>query len=260
MIRFAQISDTHLPGDPPNAFLERVCREMRNPWDTLEMCLTELAAEPVDFVLHAGDVLHEGAVADYRRVQRLFAERLPGVPVVWAPGNHDRREVFAEVVPGAVCLGEDEYVQDILLPCGVRVLVLDTLRKAVADPLSEAQLDWLEARLADPTPEDVLLLMHHPPIWQDPIFAVPVTERFVDLAAHPKVKALFAGHTHQNMCTQFAGKPLYVADSMAVGMKSKKGAVTYYSRAGYHICDVDETGGVAVENRLLFPQLVHFTK
>lgn len=260
MIRFGHISDTHLPGTPSNAFLDKVCREIRDPWDTLKDCLQELAKERVDFILHTGDVVHGGQEQDYEKVRGLFESYLPGVPVVFAPGNHDDRGMFWKQQNGVTELSEGEFVQDVRLACGVRVLVLDTLRKAAADAISERQVDWLEERLKEAYAGTTFLLMHHPPVWHDPIFAAPGSKRWERLIAESNIKAIFAGHTHQNLCTHYAGKPLYVADSLAVGMRSNQGQVQYHSRIGYSLCSTELISGVTVENRLLHPFVVTIKK
>ena len=250
---FAHISDTHLPGTPANAFLERICREFRDPWENLRDCLRDLAAEPVDFILHAGDAVHEGSAGDYIRMRNCFAEFLPGVPVVTAPGNHDRREAFRAGMPGMTELSTGELVQEVRLPGKARILVLDTTRENVREPLSKGQTDWLEARLSEPAEEETLLLMHHPLACEEKIFRLPATERLEQMIAGSGVRGIFSGHTHRNRISTFLGKPCCTADSLAVGMRGPADAIRYTSFTGYQLCRL-EAGVLSVENRCLTPK------
>lgn len=96
LMPFAHISDTHLDCPGSSDFLKRLHREVRDPLENLTCCLQELAARKVAFVLHTGDMVHEGDAGDYAILRRLFDKYLPGVPVIAAMGNHDHRAAFRE--------------------------------------------------------------------------------------------------------------------------------------------------------------------
>lgn len=80
LMPFAHISDTHLDCPGSSDFIKRLHREVRDPLENLTCCLQELAARKVAFVLHTGDMVHEGDAGDYAILRRLFDKYLPGVP------------------------------------------------------------------------------------------------------------------------------------------------------------------------------------
>lgn len=93
-LHFAHISDTHLTCGGSSPFVQRVAREVRDPWDNLKDCLCQLQGKALDFVLLTGDLVHEGEEEDYKALKRLLEEKLPGVPLCCAMGNHDHRLAF----------------------------------------------------------------------------------------------------------------------------------------------------------------------
>ena len=72
LMPFAHISDTHLDCPGSSDFIKRLHREVRDPLENLTCCLQELAARKVAFVLHTGDMVHEGDAGDYAILRRLF--------------------------------------------------------------------------------------------------------------------------------------------------------------------------------------------
>src|SRR4051794_6891522 len=100
--RILHLSDPHLTGNGVDedgvdaaASLEAILRDAR--W-----------VPDIDVVVVSGDIADDGSVAGYeqvrRRVAAFAAER--GVPHVYATGNHDTREGFAQVL-GSGHLGAD---------------------------------------------------------------------------------------------------------------------------------------------------------
>lgn len=155
----AHLSDFHLFSQAPETSLVRpdvvaACRKV----------IADLAAlsPAVDAMLLTGDLTDGGSPADYALLEEILAP-IP-VPVLAAPGNHDRRTALRAAWSRSLPFEADEDLRyEYRLP-GVRVLALDTLSEGeTAGRLSDPQLDWLAARLARATAELTLLIMHHPP-------------------------------------------------------------------------------------------------
>ena len=144
LMPFAHISDTHLDCPGSSDFIKRLHREVRDPLENLTCCLQELAARKVAFVLHTGDMVHEGDAGDYAILRRLFDKYLPGVPVIAAMGNHDHRAAFREGFLGIPSPGDEDFTQEVVLD-GLRILVLDSAKSGLIGSVSDAQVDWLEA-------------------------------------------------------------------------------------------------------------------
>ena len=197
LMPFAHISDTHLDCPGSSDFIKRLHREVRDPLENLTCCLQELAARKVAFVLHTGDMVHEGDAGDYAILRRLFDKYLPGVPVIAAMGNHDHRAAFREGFLGIPSPGDEDFTQEVVLD-GLRILVLDSAKSGLIGSVSDAQVDWLEERLASPAPRGTFLMMHHPTVCEHPAMALEVSPEFSSLVENSDIHAIFTGHTHSN--------------------------------------------------------------
>ncbi len=161
----------------------------------------DIAAIDPDAVVVKGDLTNRGSREEYQDFLDCyggaFGDRLHHVR-----GNHDgyHGETFASDAPFAVELaGLTLAVLDTTIP-------LDTPGRVTAE-----QLEWL-ADLASDATQPVMVFGHHH-VW-DPGSAVrPDTyfginpddsERLVDVvAAHPRIVAYSAGHTHRNRVRRF---------------------------------------------------------
>jgi 3',5'-cyclic AMP phosphodiesterase CpdA len=215
--RLAHLSDTHLTAAgvryngavDTDAALRRAVAVLREAG----------RARALDGVVVSGDVADTGDADAYRRA-RTELESL-AVPLVWAPGNHDRREPFNEHLldlPGraAPVLG----VHDV---GGLRVVALDsTVPGAGQGRLERDHLGELREVLASPAPAGTIVVLHHPPIpAPSPLldhFALDgeSRDRLADALAASDVRLVLAGHHHLAQSGMFAGIPVAVAGSVAI--------------------------------------------
>lgn len=204
----AQISDLHIRAGPAGRVND--ARLLR--------VLEQVADARPDLVIATGDLVDHGDLDSYRRLAQMLAE-LP-MPVRLGVGNHDRRGAMLRVFPDTPADGgELRYVIDI---GARRVIMLDTLLEGRhGGHCSQAQADWLAARLGEAPERPTLIALHHPPVdsgiaWMDvqsqPGWALPL-ERAV--AGHAQIVGYVAGHIHRGMAMQFMGRPLVVAPSCA---------------------------------------------
>lgn len=206
----AQISDFHVtvPGArvygqvDTNAALRRAVRTING-----------LHPEP-DLVIGSGDLTQSASPEEYENLTRILgglkARFLPAV------GNHDRRLEFQRSLLSVDPL---PYVQYAVDHCGLRIVVLDTIREGSDDPeYCEARTAWLAANL--PSDQPTLIVMHHPPFacgiewlepadpgWSEPIGAL------IDRA--PNVIGILCGHVHRGIHRTWHGVPTSTAPSTA---------------------------------------------
>ena len=158
-----------------------------------------------DAVIVTGDLTDCGLPAEYELLAAMLA-RLP-MPVHAIPGNHDRREVMAEHLPGTKV--HDGFVQYAATIGGVRLVMLDTVVPGAGHgELCRRRLDWLDATLAADTATPTLIGMHHPPfacgMHMDAI-ALRDPARFAAvIARHPQVARITCGHHHRTVVGQVA--------------------------------------------------------
>lgn len=252
-ISFAHISDTHLDCPGSSDFIQKIHRDVRDPLENLIQCLEELSARKVAFVLHTGDMIHEGSAEDYAALRRLFEEYLPDVPVIASMGNHDRRAAYREGFLGLPAPDDGDFTQEILVD-GLRILALDSAKSGLIGSLSGAQLDWLEEKLSTPAPRGTFLMMHHPVAHELPSLPMAVSPKFARLVENSDILALFTGHLHSNFNGFYAGKPQFTADSLTFGMLYSPQEIVYTTRSSYNLCWLDEAGRVSTQNRLIYPE------
>lgn len=164
------------------------------------------SSRPVlDAIVVTGDIADRDEPAVRRQVEN-FADALPvDIPVAWCSGNAD----FAGAGGFARSLTHTEVSE------GLRIVPVDN------DPAGALTLDPTavsrahEVLRALPADARVLLAVHVPPAplhgsVQDQLLS---SERsaFDDLARHPSVIAVLAGHTHTATVGSIEGKPLLIA-------------------------------------------------
>ncbi|OCW57838.1 metallophosphoesterase [Hoeflea olei] len=209
-MKLVHISDIHIHPDPILGL---------DPIANFKACLAYVEAHDhdADRVVITGDLTHVGREDSYRELQRILAaSSLKGK---LAPrlliGNHDDREVFASVFPGAQRdeTGFIQWTED--TPAGLFVY-MDTVDAGRHGGLYCAQrMAWLEKVLAGARAggRRAYLFMHHNPVRvhvanADVIGILNEAElqgllkRYNDTVAH-----LFFGHCHYTLSGAVAGIP-----------------------------------------------------
>jgi len=221
--RILHISDPHLTrtgvdedGVDAVAALERILYDARFVPD-------------IDVVVVSGDIADDGSVEGctgvLERVGRFADER--GIPHIYSTGNHDSRDAFTAVFgsghlgaegkdvgrspdnAGAECAAVSEVA-------GLRVITLDSLVPgSVHGLVSDAQLSWLEAILAEPAPAGSIVALHHPPIWLEssPLMqsvALQNARQLGEVVSGSDVHAVLCGHFHLQLAGSLDGVPVWV--------------------------------------------------
>ncbi|MBG0739807.1 phosphodiesterase [Paeniglutamicibacter antarcticus] len=208
------LSDTHLLGGPGPLY-GAVDSETR-----LRQVFAEVHASGIrpEAVVFTGDLTDKGEPAAYAKLRAIVepAAAAMGAQVIWAMGNHDDRAQFRaglfNLPPGTEPVDHSYDIN------GLRIITLDsTVPGFHHGEISDAQLEWLAAELAEPAPDGTILALHHPPIP-----CVQDLSVLVELRRQPElasvlwgsdVRTILAGHLHYSSTAMFAGIPVSVASA-----------------------------------------------
>jgi 3',5'-cyclic-AMP phosphodiesterase len=211
LLHFVHISDTHLlaPGrvkdftgiQPELAlYAQQVTALPYHTMTAVEALMQQINALPlkIDFVLHTGDVAGEDN-SDYEPFVQVF--RQINVPVIFAPGNHDREADMTSLYRREP---ESVYEYDI---SGIQIVCLDSSRAEVRDAgwLDEQALNRLEVICASEDERPLLVAVHHHPIpigvvWLDALrLGNGDMLHQILLQARHRLRGVFCGHIHHSV-------------------------------------------------------------
>lgn len=169
------------------------------------------------FIAISGDLTDRGSVADYAMLKPLLEELAQGIPLVLAIGNHDRRDSFYAVFGGNNSSDSFKpYDHDCVID-GLHIISLDSsIPGMVGGELTQDQIAWLAARLADHADCRKLIMVHHSPlfdlergdVWDR--LDVGSTEALRETIASKGVVGILSGHVHMDEVTNWHGVPVVV--------------------------------------------------
>jgi Icc protein len=175
---------------------------------------------PPDALLLTGDLVDGGSAEEYAYLRELLAPLL--MPVYMIPGNHDGREALRSVFADAAWMPRSGPIHYAIDDHPVRIIALDS--HVPGEPhgeLDDAQLAWLEARLAEDTGKPTVVMVHHPPFvtgieFMDTIRLMRGADELGAIVErHPQVERLLCGHVHRAMEIRWRGTLLMTAPSSA---------------------------------------------
>ncbi|WDH79359.1 metallophosphoesterase [Microbacterium esteraromaticum] len=226
-LRILHLTDTHLFGDDSRHYDRVDTREH------LTRALEHVDHLRFDLVVCSGDVSEDGTAESYRWLRETLGTwaRERGARVVYAMGNHDRRETFREVLGGGqpdareqVMAGTDEArpVASAATVDGWRTIVLDSsIPQRGYGSIEPEQLGFLRSQLATPAPNGTVLVIHHPPIdaqtelLQALALDADDTHALLDVLRGSDVRVVLSGHYHLPLVETVAGVPVVVAPGVA---------------------------------------------
>jgi 3',5'-cyclic AMP phosphodiesterase CpdA len=191
---------------------------MANLRDVLD--LVEAHGLRPDAFVFSGDLADAGGPPAYKRIGGLVEDvkRRFGAAVVFALGNHDKREDFrVGYLAEAPSAEPYHHVIDV---AGLRVITLDS--SVPGQPhgaFDAAQLDWLRDTLREPAPRGTLLAFHHAPVPGPlPVISDILLRDPQALAAVIRgsdVIGILTGHAHHATWATLEGIPCASAASTA---------------------------------------------
>ena len=259
LLRFAHISDTHFaPEGHSHTFEEyppevmEVLKEAVELMGQREMAPVLPASralidavnntrEPLDFVLHTGDVNTDPLGPDHYEVGKEIMAALK-YPVYYLPCNHDNVRKKKKVLVGSAAPQVPyDYSFEVN---GVQVICLDSATHGVnhGGKLSEDQLAWLQQQLVSSAERPVIVAVHHPLLKLGhkllDFFGTSNGDDVHDILkqALPRLRGVFFGHIHMDFESYVDGV-LYSAvpsPSVEVGQATGYKVVTVTER-GTHI-------------------------
>jgi len=168
------------------------------------------------FIVASGDLTNRGDEGSYENLKALIAEAGLTMPVLFALGNHDKRDGFYRAMLGREDNLGAPYDHASVID-GVHVVMLDTsVPSKVGGSFEPGQLDWLKAEL-DAHPElPKLLVMHHAPAldadpsmeWES--LSIADTEALRHAVAGKPVIGILSGHIHYDRVSNWHGIPVVV--------------------------------------------------
>ncbi|WP_417672475.1 metallophosphoesterase family protein [Pseudodonghicola sp.] len=240
MTRFLHLTDIHLTApeaEDPHQYADTV---------TVLARMVEIAngiSPRPDFIVASGDLTNIGDESSYRLLRQMMAPL--DMPVLYALGNHDRREGFFAVFPDHAAGPEGTVDHDAVIG-EVHIVILDSLQPGqVSGGLSPAQLAHAEEMLARHPDLPKLVAIHHPPridpaspyAWET--LNDETTARLGDLLAGRNVLAVLAGHIHTNRVTLWRGIPVVTSIGQQSGVdETLETGMTILEDGGFAICDL----------------------
>jgi len=198
------VPDDHLFSDTTTT-LRRILAEVKT-----------LVPQP-KFIVASGDLTNRGDAGSYENLKSIVAEAGLDMPILYALGNHDRRDGFYPTMLGQTDSIDAPYDHAQVI-AGIHVIVLDSsVPNKIGGSFEPGQLDWLKAELEAHADLPKLLVMHHAPAldthntdmeWESLSYAD--TEALRQAVAGKNVIGILSGHIHYDRVSNWYGIPTVV--------------------------------------------------
>lgn len=245
-MRIIQITDSHISIDTPQRTAD------------LERCIQSVnSVQPAaDLVIHTGDVVHAGLREEYETAKRLLDTLV--APYIVLAGNKDDRQQLSAVFPDNSTLQKNtnpkktdqkktdqkntdqkninnnsagaqeqtDFIQFSLEQFAFRLIVLDTVGQSNKGEFCEKRLQHLDAMLCADVGRPAVVFMHHAPVE---IGEIPDPFQFDDwsqvdalgatFSKYENIQAIYCGHIHRNIASQFGRLPVSVLTCTACDLR-----------------------------------------
>ena len=245
----AQISDTHIALDVPNA--DRRISDFA-------LTIADInALDPLpDAIVHTGDIVHNGRRDEYARAAAILAKAR--APVYVLAGNKDNRTNLREAVSAGGYLTPDfDFIQYAIERYAVRLIALDTLSSGNKGDFCRERLRHLTDLVEAETAKPIAVFTHHPPFevteGPEPFHFEnrDAVSRLRDALHHSgRVVAVFSGHVHRAAWGHVADIPAMAMPAIATTLRHGPYPAHLKSRPTYQVHRFDPIWGVTSETRI----------
>jgi 3',5'-cyclic AMP phosphodiesterase CpdA len=251
VVIIAQISDTHLALDTPDA--DQRLRDFENTVADLN------ALDPApDAIVHTGDVVHNGRKDEYAQAVAILAKARAPVYVL-AGNKDDRTNLRAAFAPFGYLSRDSEFIDYAVEDYPVRLIAVDTLSLAsnkgdFCEERARRLVDMIDAQAGKP----IAVFAHHPPfevpVGPDPVnFETPdIMTRLQQALRHPAPPiAVFCGHVHRGTSGHVGTIPVIVVPCIATTLRKGAYPPRMQTRPVYYIHRFDPAWGFVTEARIV---------
>jgi 3',5'-cyclic-AMP phosphodiesterase len=214
-----QLTDLHLLADPAGT-LKHVCTraEVERVFAFIRIGVAE-GRWDFDQIVLTGDLTHDEPQETYDLLRELLGDWFPKCELLL--GNHDDENIVRAAFPELAPSDLDFFV----FTCQVgewRLIGLDShVPGEVSGAIGEQQLAWLADQLAQHLAQPTVLFLHHPPFavgsaWVDALGLRDANALLALATSYPQIKAICAGHVHQECEQTIGGLQLLATPSAAI--------------------------------------------
>jgi 3',5'-cyclic-AMP phosphodiesterase len=251
MMIIAQISDTHIALDTPDA--DQRIRDFEHTIADIN------GLDPAsDVIVHTGDIVHNGRQDEYARSLATLAKAR--TPVYVLAGNKDDRARLREAFSAYGYLAADsDFIDYAIDEFPVRLIALDTLssRSNKGDFCLE-RVSRLSDLIDAETTKPIAVFTHHPPfevtVGPERLhFELPETMSRLRraLQSSPRVVGVFSGHVHRAAAGQVGTIPATVMPCIATTLRQGDYPAAMKTRPVYQVHRFDPIWGFATETRIV---------
>ena len=179
-------------------------------------------------VVITGDLVNNMDIAEQREIyRRRIAQIDSSIPVWVVPGNHDELPYTEETHARYLeFIGYDRFS---FVLNGVAFIGINSnpIRDGIADA-EAGQLEWLKGELARARKADMTFVFLHCPIYRRSLdeaedysnFSLPKRTEYLELFRQYGVDAVFSGHLHYGLETDYEGMRMITAGPVAMPLGS----------------------------------------
>lgn len=251
-MKILMLSDTHYSSNPEDPELKDVLAGQIGLDEKLDRVLHQEDIGSFDFMVVAGDLVHESVADDYVALDALLKKKFGTLPIHYVLGNHDQKDQFHLGISRQRSSADLDYS---LVTPEIHFLFLDSAKGHIhSGEFTDRQLAWLDQELkSNELPK--VIFQHHP------IFGSAYFENFVFEHPQPvmailsqhQILGIFTGHTHSPATHVQAGMLQYTGYAMSFGIeKLADHSQDFTNTCGYTMITIEDTM-VTVAPRIIEP-------